>query len=291
MLCQNIPLTCLWITPPKTYLIDMTKFIPFEGAQIAYSVSGQGLPLVFLHGFCEDASLWTDFVTHFPDNKYRTILIDLPGFGNSDVIPNVSITKMAQAVRAVLEEIQAIPAVLFGHSMGGYTALAYGELFPEGLTGLGMIHSHPFADSEERRQHRIKSVEFIRNQGHSIFVKQLVPTFFAPTFAKDNRFLVESMTLKAANYDKEGIIQAQLAMAARPDRSTVLQKLDCPVLFVVGEEDQLIPLELSVRQTLLPDEADVHILNKTGHLSMMECTYAAQKIFLQFIEWCSSKTQ
>lgn len=266
----------------------MTKYINFSGYQIAYTASGQGIPLVFLHGFCEDSGIWADFVSYFPENKYRMILIDLPGFGQSEVIPKVSIARMAEAVHAVLENLRISSCVMFGHSMGGYTTLAFEELFPGFLMGLGIIHSHPFADSKERRLHRIKSVDFIRNQGHAIFVKQLVPSLFAPAFAKDNRFLIETLTLKAANYRKEGITQALVAMADRPDRSRILQRVRYPVLFVIGMEDQLIPAELSLKQTLLPDNASVHILDKIGHLSMMECTYAAQKIFLQFIEWCES---
>lgn len=266
----------------------MTKFVDFSGHQIAYTSRGQGTPLVFLHGFCEDSGIWADFITYFPKNKYRVVLIDLPGFGQSEVIPDVSIARMAEAVHAVLENLRISSCMMFGHSMGGYTALAFEERFPGYLRGMGIIHSHPFADSEDRRLHRIKSVDFIRNQGHAIFVKQLVPSLFAPAFAKDNRFLVESLTLKAANYEEEGIIQAQLAMASRPDRSAVLKQVKYPVLFVIGMEDQLIPAELSLKQTLLPENAAVHILDKIGHLSMMECIYAAQKIFMQFIEWCES---
>lgn len=267
----------------------MTKYVSYSNHTLAYSTSGQGTPLVLLHGFCEDSSIWSDCMAFFTGQPYQVIRMDLPGFGASEVIPNVSISQMALAVQAVLDELQVKDCLMFGHSMGGYVALAYAEMFPHRLKGLGMIHSHPYADTAERKENRIKSVEFIRNQGHAIFVKQLVPLFFAPAFAKDNRFLIESLTLKAMSFDKEGIIAAQQAMADRPDRSEVLKNLDCPVLFVIGPEDQIIPLDISLKQTILPDSASVHVLEKVGHLAMMEHTRALQKALFPFIEWCQTQ--
>ena len=266
----------------------MIKYSSFSGHPIAYTVSGQGTPLVFLHGFCEDSSIWSDFTNHFVNLSCQVILIDLPGFGNSATIPNISISQMAMAVQTVLDELQVQSCLMFGHSMGGYTALAYAELFPERLTGLGMIHSHPYADTEERKHNRLKSIDFIRNQGHTIFVKQLVPLFFTPAFAKDNRFLVETLTLKAANFDKEGIIEAQQAMAMRPDRSDILKNIACPVFFLIGSEDQIIPLDTSLQQTLLPNQAAVHVLDKVGHLGMLESPRMIQKMFWSFVEWCQT---
>lgn len=263
--------------------------INYEGHTVAYQREGKGTPIVLLHGFCEDSRMWEDFSPDLLEEGFQVIRIDLPGFGQSAVIPEVSIEGMAHAVQAVLEELQVAPVVMVGHSMGGYVGLAFARLFPQQLMGLGLFHSHPYADTEEKRAERQKSVAFIKRQGPVLFVKQMLPNLFAPSFARSNSFLLEKMIYRASHYEGEGIIAAQQAMAERADETATLEALEVPVLFIIGEEDQTVARDKNKAQTVLPDTASVHMLPKAAHMGMFEAKKDTQLMVRQFAAFCSER--
>lgn len=262
------------------------KTIKYQEVDIAYEVEGKGPDIVLLHGFCEDRSIWENFRGDLLEEQYRVTTIDLPGFGDSGRLPSPSIGAMAQAVRAVLEELDLSDIVVIGHSMGGYVALAYAEQGADGLVGLGLFHSHPYADTEEKKETRTKSIDFINRQGHILYVKQMIPNLFEDKFARSNAFLLDKLIFNATRYDSGGITDALQAMRDRPDRSEVLRGLSCPVLFIIGKEDGAIPHEMSMAQTHLPRTASIHLLDKVGHMGMFEAERAIQKIVRDFAEFC-----
>jgi pimeloyl-ACP methyl ester carboxylesterase len=250
---------------------------------LSFSDRGAGSALVFLHGFCEDARIWDDFAAPFRE-KYRVIGIDLPGFGRSAAAPGISIAGMAEAVKGTLDEVSVSEMTLIGHSMGGYVALEYARRWPETLRALGLFHSHPYADSEEKKEARLKSADFVRRHGSLPFVAQLIPSLFAPDFARKNQGIVQELVQRAATYDPEGIATALEAMRNRSDLSAILQNAIFPVLFLIGAEDQAIPAELSKRQTTLPPVASIHYLPGVGHMGMLEAPEVTQGIFRNFLK-------
>lgn len=262
------------------------KSITFRNKTIAYDTAGKGIAVVLLHGFCEDSRMWEDFKLDLVEEKYKVITIDLPGFGKSTVWPGVSISDMAAAVDAVLKELKLEKVILIGHSMGGYVSLAFAEKHGKKLIGLGMFHSHPYADSDEKKEGREKGIGFVQRQGHALYVKQLIPAFFAPEFVNSNAFLIEKLTFRASNYDAEAIIAALQAMKDRPDRSKVLSGIKCPVLFIIGKKDNAIPADQSLEQTHLPRVSSIHILEKVGHMGMFEATKHTQLYIRKFVAFC-----
>ncbi|MPT35045.1 MAG: alpha/beta fold hydrolase, partial [Flavobacterium sp.] len=87
------------------------KFTLFKNARIAYTDTGKGTALVFLHGFLENAGMW-DFYTAEFSKKYRVITIDLLGHGQSESIGYIhSMEDMADAVQTVLSELRLRKAV------------------------------------------------------------------------------------------------------------------------------------------------------------------------------------
>ncbi|MCB9282741.1 MAG: alpha/beta fold hydrolase [Lewinellaceae bacterium] len=248
-----------------------------------FSTAGSGPALVFLHGFGEDSRIWEAFVALF-EKTHQVICIDLPGFGQSDPVAGITIRDMASAVHAVLEKLQVGRFVLAGHSMGGYVALAYAQAWPTALRGLAMIHSHPYADSEEKKEGRMKSIEFVNRHGSARYAAQLIPSLFAPKFAEENPLIIKELIDRAGAYPAQGVTDALRAMYQRPDRSEVLQDIKCPVLFIIGKEDQAIPAELSKRQTALPATSSIHYLDGVGHMGMLEAQRETLEIVEHFLE-------
>lgn len=255
--------------------------ITFQNKKIGFSVQGKGTPLVLLHGFCEDSRMWDDFLTLF--NYRKIVRIDLPGFGESDLQDEPSIADMADTVKAVLDHLKIDKCVLIGHSMGGYVSLEFAKKHGEQLLGLGMFHSHPYEDSAEKKAGRDKSIDFIRRNGHIHYIKQVIPSLFAFDFSKGYQFEVNKMLYNAAQYSPEAIISALEAMQRRADNSAVLEKINCPVLFIVGKQDTAVPMEESLNQTALPKIADIHILPSVGHMGMFEAKRKTAKIIKNFL--------
>ena len=262
------------------------KNIKHNNKQIAFDSEGKGQAVIFLHGFGNDRSVWNEFKTDLLEEKFRVICIDLPGFGNSESLDDTSIENMAGAVNAVIDHLKLDQLILIGHSMGGYVSLAFAQKYPDKLIGLGMFHSHPYADTEEKKKGRDKGINFIRRQGHILFVKQLIPNLFAEKFVRSNTFLVDKLVYRASKYSSEAIINALEAMKARPDRSAVLTNIQIPVLFIIGQQDQAVPMKYSMDQTHLPETSSIHVLEKVGHMGMFEAKKQTQRIVRQFAEFC-----
>ncbi len=254
-----------------------------------YIQRGEGLPLVFLHGFCEDSSVWSDFLTSFKTE--HIICIDLPGFGKSASQKHCSIREMASMVNSVLEDIDISACILLGHSMGGYVALEFAKHHPEKLAGLCLFHSQPYADSETKKENRRKSIDFIKKNGAVYFVKQLIPKLFAPQFGSESSLTISKLVFTASQFQSEGIINGIQAMIDRNDNQAVLKKIDSPVLFIVGEEDTAIPNENSLSQLVSPDIASIHILKGVGHMGMFEAQQPCTNIVKGFISFVKNRNQ
>lgn len=253
---------------------------------MAYNVRGKGTPVLLIHGFGMDSRIWDEYKTDLVEEKYRVITVDLPGFGQSDVIEEISIREMAEAVSNVLDTLKLEKVFLIGHSMGGYVGLAFAELYPDRLLGLGLFHSHASADTLEKKAMRQKGMDFLRRQGSALYIKQLIPGLFAPSFVNSNAFLIEKLTFRASLYKPAGVIAALGAMKDRPDRSEVLRSISCPVLFIVGKLDATLSVNDTVAQAGLPAIASVHLLDKIAHMGMFEAGRQTQVIIRNFLAFC-----
>ncbi|MBI1226382.1 MAG: alpha/beta fold hydrolase [Bacteroidetes bacterium] len=262
--------------------------ITFQGKQLAFFENTpeqgrdvEGLPVILIHGFLEDSRLWDEWLPLLPPRRY--IRIDLPGSGNSELLENLSIDSMAEAVAAVVEHLGLERFVLMGHSMGGYVALAFAEKWGGKLAGLCLFHSHPFEDSEEKKTSRLKSVEFIQKNGHVIYVRQAIPQLFVYDYSKGYQSEVNRLIHNAANFKPANIIATLDAMRLRPDRSEVLRNIACPVLMLIGKHDTAVPLELSMAMTPLPSQASIHVFPTVGHMGMFSASRETAKAFREFL--------
>jgi pimeloyl-ACP methyl ester carboxylesterase len=259
----------------------MSTFL-YNNKKIAFEKKGEGPAMVFLHGFCEDQSMWHSLGALADDWGITFISIDLPGFGQSDTITSCSIEEMADIVHTFCQTQQHDRIALMGHSMGGYVALAFAEKYPQLLSGLGIIHSHPYEDSEAKKEARQKSIAFIEKKGSASYVRQLIPKLFPPEYAVSYPQIVQPLVEKALAYDPRGIMNALAAMKNRPDRTEVLASLEVPVLFIVGALDELESSEKLIGQTHLPHVASIHILEQVGHMGIFEAPDRINQVVSDF---------
>jgi pimeloyl-ACP methyl ester carboxylesterase len=197
------------------------------------------LPLVLLHGYPFDHTMWNGVIQALKW-KERLITLDLPGFGKSPVLPGEpSLERMADGVAKVLEEIERV--VLAGFSMGGYVSLAVAQKVPSRIAGLALINSQPFGDSDEVRAGRRAMIEKVRKEGAGAAAEAALGKMFSQARSNDPdlaRFPREGAEKAGA----AGIIYALEAMARRPDRTEFLEGFDVPKLLIHSPEDRFIPV-------------------------------------------------
>lgn len=227
---------------------------------------GEGKVLLFIHGFPMHQSVWDDFGQRFADTS-KVITIDLPGFGNSPVLPgSFTIDQVADQVINLLSEMHLLNVVVVGHSLGGYVALSMISKRPDLFSGLVLFHSTAFADSEEKKQSRDKAIEFIERNG----VQTFTMNFIAPLFADPGNSAIERVKVIASQSTKEAVVGYTKAMRNRADQIKTLKSFKKPTLFLAGEKDQGIPVESIHKQAAECQYPEIHILQNVGHMGMFE---------------------
>ncbi len=249
---------------------DKVSSVQFHDASLHFRDSGKGKPVVLLHGYLESLEIWSDFAEEL-SRHYRVVSVDLPGHGRSGEYSRVdTMAVMADAVKHILDHLDIGRAVIVGHSMGGYAALAFAEIYYEMTAGFILFHSHALPDTEEKKADRDKEIELVK-AGKKM---QIVNTNIPKAFAEDNleRFAeqVEMAKKIAADTPDHGIICALEGMKTRPDRRRVLKETFAPVLIIASKKDNYIPFEVYKQHFYLAAHQDVLILENSGHMGFIE---------------------
>lgn len=257
-----------------------------NNSRIGYTDEGQGNALVLLHGFTESRAIWDDFVAGLK-NSFRVIAVDLPGHGESDSLGDThTMEEMAAVLKAVLDHLSVGRCVVIGHSMGGYTALAFANAWPEMVAGLGLFHSTAAADSEEARLARDKAIAVIR-QDRKGFLFQFIPSLFAPDNRERLKPLIDNMVGAASGMTAQSIIAAQEGMKLRRDGRQVIGEAGFPVLFIAGKQDVRIPIDSILPQVALPRRSYSLILDDVGHMGWAEAPEATLAMVRMFVQACA----
>lgn len=263
----------------------MLKSAPFKNGSIKFSDTGKGRVVVLLHGFLGSHEIWEATIKNL-SKSYRVIAIDLPGHGSSDNFGYVhTMELLAKSVKAVLDYLRLKKYVLIGHSMGGYAALAFADLFPDNIKGICLFHSSAYADTEEKKRDRTRSVKVVK-ANHRIYTSEVIRNLFA---AKNLKFLKRELafaTKIAGKTKKQGIIAALEGMKDRPDRSVILGLVDYPIMMVIGEQDNVLPAKQLLEQAEKLSKKHLLYLENDGHMGFLESPNIINKALRQFLRSC-----
>ena len=220
-----------------------------------YEISGSGKePLVLLHGFMENLTIWEDLEAHLSD-KFSLIKIDLPGHGLSKVYAEIhTMDLMANEVKKVTDSLKIEKFHLLGHSMGGYVTLAFAEKFPEVLKSMTLFFSTFLEDDAEKKDQRRKSLRIIK-EAFRTYVQAGVPNLFN---SNEKDFLEGKIELAkkiALSTNNDGVLAAVKGMTDRTDKTTVLQNFEGKILILAGKHDNAVKTDLMLNQ--LPDRTNI----------------------------------
>lgn len=229
---------------------------------------GRGAPLVLLHGYPLDHTIW-EAVVPLLQTDFDLILPDLRGFGRSEA-PEAPYTleDMARDIAALLDHWGIKRSALAGHSMGGYVALAFARLYPDRVTGLALVASQAAADTPERRAGRYRTIEEIQHQGIEPIARMMSARLTADASLRPR---LENLILQQR---PAGLIGALRAMAERLDATAWLAGLSCPVVLIHGQADELIPVERAREVKALIPHATLLEIPAVAHMPMLEAATA-----------------
>lgn len=233
--------------------------------------------IILIHGHGVDASIWNTVQDGLAP-EYRVIKPDF-----SNLTKHETIEAYAEDLFSQLHAFQEQSFVLVGHSMGGYIALAFAEQHPEIVRGLVLVNSTAFADNEEKRQARQKSIASLQENGSGAFIEQTVPKMFGKAFTEAHSAEVKQLVDRFSELPPQALIAGMRAIAGRPERVQVLQNADFPVLIIAGEQDQIIPFDKSQELFDKVPNARTVALKEAGHLGMIESSEEVLKAIQDFV--------
>lgn len=255
--------------------------IVYKEVAVHYKVEGQGKPVVLLHGFLENIEMWNHLAGTLK-SSHQVVMIDLLGHGETGCLGYIhSMEDMAKAVNAVLENLGVMDAVVIGHSMGGYVALALQELFPLRVGAICLLNSTAESDNEERRLNRDRAIKAVK-QNHKAFVSMAV----ANLFAEENRerFATEINDVKneALKTPLQGIVAALEGMKIRKDRRSQFVNGKFKKLLVIGLKDPVLDYDSVMGYV---SGSDIELVEfPDGHMSYIEDRKELDYKILHFIE-------
>ncbi len=261
-----------------------TQHFLFKDKKITYTVTGEGPVLVLLHGFMECQKIWINF-TSVLSKKYKVITFDLPGHGDSECIDTIhSMELMADCIKFGLDQLEVNKCVLIGHSMGGYVSLAFAEMYPYMLNGLGLFHSHAYADTDEAKMNRDRSCEIVK-QNRVGFISNFIPELFAPENVSKYQDEIKTLQQYIKDMTVDAIVASQKGMKLRESKLEVIKYAPFPILFIFGKQDPRTPLPKSLEQTALAKHAEITLID-VGHMGYIEARNESLHSIDSFTDMC-----
>ncbi|MBV9959754.1 MAG: alpha/beta fold hydrolase [Acidobacteria bacterium] len=240
-----------------------------RGIELDYDDAGEGLPVVLLHGYPFNRSMWREQAEALSES-YRVITPDLRGHGESEVAATVTMPLMAEDIAALLDELHIECAVIGGLSMGGYVALAFQQLFPARVRALVLADTKAQGDTQEAREVREQQALTALREGMEPIADAMLPKLLAPATLAEQPDTVARVREMILSTKPAGAAAAQRGMAAREDRTEMLSQIEVPTLILVGSEDAITPPALSTEMQRCIHGSRLELIKGAGHVSNLE---------------------
>lgn len=252
------------------------------GHAIGYDETGAGIPLVLLHGFPHDRTIWAPQLAALAQQA-RCIAPDLRGFGESGRAGPFSVDQYADDVACLMDELGVDRAVIAGLSMGGYVAFALRRRHPRRVRGLVLASTRAGADDDAAREKRRELIALAQDAGAEAVADRVLEGMVGKTTrarAPETVALVRGVLARAP---VEGVVGALHAMMERPDSTPDLATIAVPTLLIAGDEDVLTPLrEARAMHGQIP-RSRLEVIAGAGHLTNLERPAAFNHLLREFL--------
>lgn len=253
-----------------------------DGLRYVYLEGGHGEALMLLHGFGANKDSFNRVAAHLT-SRYRVIVPDLIGFGESDRKPDADYSPLAQAerLRQLAHALGAGVLHLGGNSMGGQIALAYASRYPDEVRSLWLLDPAGVWTAPESDVGRI-----IRQEGRNLLLARSEADFTRtfeivmsdPPYIP--RFMLGVMAQeRIRNFELEERIFGQITADSVEARAAAIRT---PTLIVWGAQDRVLNVEGAQTLHRLMPQAQVIVMPEVGHMPMLERPRQSSADYLRF---------
>ena len=253
-----------------------------DSLDIGYDDVGTGVPLLFVHAFPLNRTMWAPQVSALVE-RCRCVAADLRGFGDSSVLPPYSMDQYADDLAHLLDQLRIDQVTLVGCSMGGYASFAFWRRHRNRVRALVLADTRAGADSEETRAKRRQLIEVARTEGSTAVANLQIPSLVGKTTRERQPDTYDAVHRVMAQAPVEGIIGAIESMMLRPDSSATLATIDVPTLIIVGEEDVPTPVKEARAMHERIAGSRLEIIAQAGHLCNLERPAAFNHLLTEFL--------
>ena len=261
------------------------KTLNLQERNIRYSVSGHGRAVFLLHGFLANATLFDRLQTELA-LTYRVIAIDLPGHGASKNWAYVhSMELMAECIHEVARLLSIRRYVLVGHSMGGYVAVAYFQKYPQRVVGLFLLNSTTKADTENRKQDRLRALDLLQ-ANKSVYSHETLKSLFAPNWPEQHPELYQRVVIAALEMSNGSIAAALRGMKDRSSGWEWIQRSGLPIAYGIGNYDTVLSAESLREECKSFSRGHLYEFKQAGHYAYIEDPLATSAAIKHFLNHC-----
>jgi len=258
--------------------------VPAGDVELAVDVRGDGLPVLFVHGFPFDRTVWRHQLAAL--SRFRRIAPDFRGVGGSGATPaadGYSLARYADDLVAVLDAVGVRDAVVCGLSMGGYVIFELLRRHPERIRALILADTKTEPDSTDAKRDRDELAALVERQGADAAVERLLPRLLAPATQATQPEVTGQVREMARRWSVPAFVGALRTLRDRPDSSDTLRAVRVPALVLVGSEDAIAPPPTALAMAKLLPQAQCHIVPAAGHLAPLEQPLATSRLLADFL--------
>jgi 4,5:9,10-diseco-3-hydroxy-5,9,17-trioxoandrosta-1(10),2-diene-4-oate hydrolase len=260
--------------------------------KLHYHEAGEGPTLIMLHGSGPGVSGWSNFKGNFPvlAEHFRTIILDMPGFGLSSK-PNYSKSYPQHAADAAAEFMDAlsIPSAHFlGNSMGGFVASELVLEHPDRVDRLVMMGPGGLfvpVTSPDRSEGSKAMAEFMMNPTRENMVGW-VDTMVSNTDVVSDELIDERLAnaLKPGALESAGEVFGSLAQFPRPvPLFALVHLIEHPTLITWGRDDRMLPIDGALLAARRMPNAELHTFPNCGHWAQVERKHEFERLVIEFL--------
>jgi pimeloyl-ACP methyl ester carboxylesterase len=243
--------------------------VTIGGKSINYVQQGAGRTVVLIHGFPLDSRMWTAQAADLSASA-RVIALDLAGFGQSPSSEAFTIASQAKLIHSMLQQLNALPSIITGLSMGGYIALSYVRQFANDVSGLILVDTKAEADTPEGRAGRNKMIELVKASGSKAVADQMMPRMLSADTVQRRPHVVRELRSIMESVSARTIENALVAMREREDQTPLLPTIKIPTLILVGKDDAITPPTVAQTMHKAIANSKLEEIADAGHMTPME---------------------